>query len=71
MQRSLECQLARNEAVGFAAPELAFCPLASPGVHAVAHQLDGRVAVEIAGNDARIGAEVLRRARQLLPPPGR
>lgn len=65
MNKSLDCHLARNAAVGFDAPEMAYCPLASKGVHAVAREANGRVSVEITADDAGMAEEVLRRAQLL------
>jgi hypothetical protein len=65
MQKSLDCHLARNAAVGFSASEMPFCPLASKGIHAVARESKGRVTVEITAGDSRAAEEVLRRSRLL------
>lgn len=67
MQKSLACHLARNAAMGFDAPEMAYCPLAPKGVHASARETNGHVTVEITAGDAQPAEEVLRRAQLLAP----
>ena len=67
MQKSLDCHMARNAAVGFDAPEMSYCPLAAKGVHAVAREAKGRVSVEITSDDKAKAEEVLRRAQLLAP----
>lgn len=67
MQKSLDCHLARNAAMGFDAQEMSYCPLAPKGVHAIAREKQGRVTVEVTAADARTGEEVLRRAQLLVP----
>lgn len=67
MQQSLDCHLARNAAMGFDAPEMGYCPLASKGVQAIARESDGRVHVEITADDSTTASEILRRAQLLAP----
>jgi hypothetical protein len=67
MQKSLDCHLARNAALGFDAPEMAFCPLAAKGVHADARKGGGHIRVEITADDGATAEEVLRRAQLLAP----
>lgn len=67
MQQSLDCHVARNAALGFDAPEMAYCPLASKGVRAVASETGGRIRVEVTAGDAVTAEEILRRAQLLAP----
>lgn len=65
LQKKLDCHLARNAAVGFDAPDMGYCPLASRGVRAVVREGGGRLRIEITANDGRTAEEVLRRAQLL------
>jgi hypothetical protein len=65
MQRSLDCHLARNAALGFDAPDMAHCPLAPRGVRAIARESVGRVVVEVVAPDASAAQTVLTRAQLL------
>jgi hypothetical protein len=67
MQRSLDCHLARNAALGFDAPEMGHCPLAPRGVRATARESGGRVVVEVVAPDASAVQAVLTRAQLLAP----
>jgi hypothetical protein len=65
MQRNIDCHLARNAALGFDAPEMAHCPLASRGVQATARDSRGRVVVEVSANDPSVANALLARAKLL------
>jgi hypothetical protein len=67
IQRRLECHLARNAALGFDAPEMAYCPLASRGVRASVRESDGRVVVDMSTRNTAVADAVLARAKLLEP----
>ena len=62
VQKSLDCHLARNAAMGFDAPEMSFCPLAAKGVEARAREKNGLIVVEVKAAKAETAEQVLRRA---------
>lgn len=64
-RKLVECHVARNAAMGFDAPEMAFCPLAVRGVQALVEPDPAGVAVTIHGADATAVAEIERRANAL------
>jgi len=65
LRRLVDCHLARNAAMGFLLPEMAFCPLAVKGAQAEVAGADGALSVTLRGN-GRAAEEILRRARSLL-----
>jgi hypothetical protein len=68
VQRALYCHLAANAALGFEAPEMGHCPLATRGVRANAREQDGRVVVDVASaSSAAVAEAVLARAELLEP----
>lgn len=67
LQRVIECHLARNAALGHDVPEMAYCPLVLKGVTATVTSAGNGFAVNIAATDPATIAEVLRRARALVP----
>ena len=67
LQRLVDCHLARNAALGFEVPEMAYCPLAVPGVTAQVRSVGNGFAVELRGHTTEQIAEVRRRAQALAP----
>jgi hypothetical protein len=65
-QRIADCHLARNAALGFEVPEMAYCPLAVPGVTAQVRSVGNGFAVELRGHTAEQIAELRRRAQALV-----
>jgi hypothetical protein len=65
LQRTIECHLARNSALGYDVPEMAYCPLVLKGVTASVTSAGNAFAVNIDAPDPATAAEVLRRARAL------
>jgi hypothetical protein len=51
LQRSVDCQLARNAALGHVVPEMPDCPLIPNGVEAHVRSVGNGFAVEIKSND--------------------
>ncbi len=66
-QRTLDCHLARNAAMGFAMADMAFCPLSVKGVRANVESAGGGFRVEIRADDTNVAKEVLKRAQALAP----
>jgi hypothetical protein len=65
LQRIVDCHLARNAALGHAAPEMPDCPLVPEGVRATVERTEaGHVAVDIVADDPKVAEEVWRRASQ-------
>lgn len=67
LQRIVECHVARNGALGNDVPGMDFCPLVPKGITASVTSAGNGFAVNIATNDSATAADVLRRARALLP----
>jgi hypothetical protein len=65
LQRTIECHLARNAALGYDVPEMPYCPLVLKGVTATVTSAGNAFAVNIDAPDSATAAEVLRRARAL------
>ncbi len=67
LQRTIDCHLARNAAMGFAMLDMAFCPLAVKGARATVESAGGGFRVEIRADDPDAAKEVLKRAQALAP----
>jgi hypothetical protein len=65
LQRLLDCQLARNEAMGHALTDMDSCPLVPPNVSATVHQTPVGFAVVVTSIDKTSAAEIWRRADAL------
>ena len=68
LQRIVNCQLARNAALGHDVPEMPYCPLVPRGVTATVSPAPAGFAVAVASDDVGTATEVLRRARTLVTP---
>ncbi len=66
LQRTLDCHLARNAAMGFAMPGMAFCPLSVKGARASVESAGNGFRVEIRADDPDAAKEVLKRAQALV-----
>lgn len=69
LQRSLECHLARSAVLGYARPEMPFCPLALKGVSARVRSGGDRFLVEVEAGDAAVAEEIWKRASALAARP--
>lgn len=67
LQRLLDCHLARNAVLGHDVPEMAYCPLVPNGVTASVRSVSGGFAVDLRAESDDAAAEVVRRARALVP----
>ena len=66
LQRSVDCHIARNAALGFPSDEMEYCPLALPGVTAVVTAVTDGYAVALRTEDPATAELVLGRARALV-----
>ncbi len=67
LQRVLECHLARNASLGHDVPEMSYCPLVPNGARVDVHSAGDGFAVDVRAESEEAIAEVVRRARGLLP----
>ncbi|MBZ0122196.1 MAG: hypothetical protein K8H88_34700 [Sandaracinaceae bacterium] len=67
LQRSVDCHLARNAALGHDVPEMEYCPLVPNGVTARVRSVGDGFAVDVRANDDATAQEILRRAGALAP----
>jgi hypothetical protein len=67
LQRIVDCQLARNAALGWDQSENQACPLNVRGASAHVRTAAGHLVVEVTSRDAGAALEILNRARALLP----
>ena len=65
LQRILDCHLARNVAMGYDMPEMAYCPLAIRSVSASVVSAGDGFAVEVRSDSEAGAAEIWRRAQQI------
>lgn len=65
LQQIVECHLARNAALGFAVPEMDYCPLVLRGVRAEVVSAPDGFAVRIRSDDPSVAKEIWRRAEAL------
>lgn len=67
LQQVIDCHLARNAALGYRMPEMAYCPLVLKGVSArVTPARGGGFAVSIVAEGENTAGEVWRRAQSLV-----
>lgn len=66
LQAALDCHVARNAAMGYERPEMAFCPLAVPGARAKVKSTGSALTVSIESTDPLAAAEIARRAMGLV-----
>lgn len=66
LQRTVDCHLARNAALGHVIPEMPDCPLVPRGAHARVVSAGDGLAVEIRGDDAEAVREIRARAERLV-----
>ena len=66
LQRLVDCHLARDAAMGFDMPEMAFCPLSVKGARATVVSSGAWFGVEIRAEETDAATEVLKRARALV-----
>ena len=67
LQRLVDCHQARAASVGYAMPEMSYCPLMLKDVKATVSSVHGGFAVAIASNDPETSAEIWRRLSALHP----
>lgn len=67
LQSMVNCHLARNASMGFAMPEMAWCPLAAKGATANVESTNGSFRVDIKGDNEQTGLEIWKRAHALVP----
>lgn len=65
LQRTIDCHLARNAALGNGAAADAACPLVLKGVQATVRSAGGGFDVEVSSKDAATAAEIWARAQRL------
>lgn len=73
LQRTVDCHLARNAALGWSETELGDCPLNVKGATAkvrAAGGAGGGLVVEVTSTDPAAAIEIVKRARALLPASG-
>jgi hypothetical protein len=63
LRHVVDCQLARDDALGHDVPELPYCPLVPRGATARVSPSEGGYAVEVTSSDANGAAEIVRRAQ--------
>jgi hypothetical protein len=68
MQRIVDCQVARNAALGFDQSDTAYCPLNVRGAQATARPDPRGIIVEVTSADPGAAIEIVRRAQALSPP---
>jgi hypothetical protein len=66
LQRVVDCHLARNAAVGFDMPEMAYCPLTIKTVRARVASTGNGFTVTVESDDPTAAKEVLRRSQALV-----
>lgn len=65
LQRLVDCHLARNAALGDAAKEMPYCPLAVPHARATVRSVGNGFAVDITSDDENSVREIIARAERL------
>ena len=63
LRHVVDCQLARDDALGHDVPELPYCPLVPRGATARVSPWEGGYAVEVTSSDKEAAAEIVRRAQ--------
>lgn len=66
LQRTIDCHLARNAALGHVVPEMPDCPLVPRGVKATVRSIGNGFAVEIRGEDEATVRDIRERAERLM-----
>lgn len=66
LQRTVDCHLARNAALGHDVAEMAYCPLVPKGVSAKVSGTTTGFAVALRSDDPNAAREIVRRAQALL-----
>lgn len=66
LQRTVECHLARNAALGHIVPEMPNCPLVPTGASALVSSTGTGFTVAIRSDDAEAAADILARAERLV-----
>lgn len=65
LQRTVDCHLARNAAVGHDMAEMPYCPLVPKGAKASVRSVGDGFAVDVQSDDPAGAAEIWRRAQQI------
>lgn len=66
LQRLVSCHLARDATMGFAMPEMAWCPLSVKGASATVESAGSGFRVDIKGDSKDSAEEIARRAKGLM-----
>lgn len=69
LQRLVDCHRARAASVGYAMPEMGYCPLALRGVEARVTSTGDGFAVDVTSEDPAVAAEVWQRMKALAAAP--
>lgn len=69
LQRIVDCQLARNAALGWNQAENGACPLNVRGASAKVRAVGSKLVVDVTSTDASAALEIVKRAHALLPSP--
>lgn len=67
LDRIVRCHVARNSVLGHDVPEMPYCPLVPNGVSTSVRAVDGGLVVEVRGDSEAAVADIVRRARRLVP----
>ena len=67
LQHVIDCQLARDNAMGHDVPEMSYCPLVPRGATATVRAVPHGYVVDVVSDDPAAAREILRRSRALLP----
>jgi hypothetical protein len=65
LQRTIDCHLARNAAMGYDASDMPYCPLMLKDVSATVTSTGDGLAVAVRSDDPEVAAEIWRRAQAL------
>jgi hypothetical protein len=67
LQRVVDCHMARNAAMGYAMPEMSYCPLMLRDVTATVTSTGRGFAIAVRSDSVETATEIKRRAEALLP----
>lgn len=67
LERLVGCHTARNASMGFAMPEMSYCPLAVKGATASVESVTGGFRIDVKSDDPGAAQEIVRRAEALTP----
>lgn len=67
LDRIVRCHVARNSVLGHDVPEMPYCLLVPNGVSTSVRAVDGGLAVDVRGESEAAVADIVRRARGLVP----